>query len=1111
MFWHVRGVGVRINSRRYSGRATTGRPAASRPVHQWLIHPVQKFWNGDISQYGLRKPDVPRRTSQTGSELFIVDNSDEDWKVLRYLHDWCPLSKAIDIATGYFEIGSLLALRDEWQKVDAFRILMGDEVSKRTKAAFVAGLGEIQARLDASLESEKEKNDFLTGVPAIAEALRSGKICCRVYRKDKFHAKCYLTHARQEVVGSFGLVGSSNFTYPGITENIELNVQISGTPVAVLQEWYEQHWNDAEDVTPDILRTLERHVHEYSPFEVYAKSIQEYCRGHELTASEWELAGPQRGSRIYGILDQYQKEGYQAAMQIARRHGGAFVCDGVGLGKTFIGLMLIERLIMHEGKRVALFVPRTGRVDVWERWIKRYLPHIGGVRGGDFSSLVIFNHTDLGRGGDFPYRFERIKEMADAIVIDEAHHFRNLGRSGKESGGKPSRYYQLDDLIEGPRGTKEVFLLTATPINNSLHDFRHMAELFTRRREDFLAQCGIHSFRGHFVSLEKTLLKKSSDYPLFTDTNLAEVDKLFAHDKVFKELVVQRSRAYVRRSQMQQGGDVATFPERQPPQVADYSVKKTYGRLLDTVDTAFAKEEPLFVLGIYYPLHYYNGPKTDIDPLANNRQIQVCGLIRTQFLKRFESSAHAFEQSCDRLLIKLLAWSERHSQTDHEKQHLTRWKLKHADLIGYVHQRQRELFPDEDEAEADEDLITPEMLEDIDELDRDEYDVHRILEDTREDLNQVAEFLEELRKFKPQHDDKLKALIKLLKNDPVMKKHKVLIFTEFAETARYLHRELAEAGIKGVEQIDSGKKDRGDFIHRFSPYYNGTTSAKLAEEGRDEIRILISTDVLSEGLNLQDCTRLINYDLHWNPVRLMQRIGRVDRRLNPEVEKQLVADHPDQKPLRGQIAYHNFLPPDELETLLSLYGRVSHKTLQISKTLGIEGRKLLRPEDDYEALKDFNETYEGTTTTDEEIRLELQAMLGSDGGLAARLDALPGRVFSGKRHPQPGTQSVFFCYRLPRPDHAAGGAKGELPWTEEAGETRWYLHRLSDGQLLEEASAIIDAIRSSPDTPRHCAIPQTTLAEIRGKVEKHIKNSWLKRMQAPIGVKPILKAWMELN
>src|ERR1035437_3333095 len=190
---------------------------------------------------------MPTRTSPTGSELFIVDNSNDDWKVLRYLHDWCQIAKGLDIATGYFEIGSLLALKDEWQKLDKIRILMGDEVSFRTKAAFDKGLCEVEKTLNDSLEEEKLKNDFLAGVPAIVEAIRSKKIECRVYRKEKFHAKAYITHAKLEVVGASALVGSSNFTFPGLTENLELNVQITGSPVKVLQEWYEEHWNMAED------------------------------------------------------------------------------------------------------------------------------------------------------------------------------------------------------------------------------------------------------------------------------------------------------------------------------------------------------------------------------------------------------------------------------------------------------------------------------------------------------------------------------------------------------------------------------------------------------------------------------------------------------------------------------------------------------------------------------------------------------------------------------------------------------------------------------------------------------------------------------------------------
>ena len=482
--------------------------------------------------------------------------------------------------------------------------------------------------------------------------------------------------------------------------------------------------------------------------------------------------------------------------------------------------------------------------------------------------------------------------------------------------------------------------------------------------------------------------------------------------------------------------------------------------------------------------------------------------------------------------MKLLAWAERHSETPGERRRLEQWKARHSDLTNFVHERQMQLWGDENEEDAEDDLITEEMLEQVERLDRELFNVPEILNDTFGDLDQVVQFLEELSKFEAKHDDKLKALLKLLTTDRVLKKYKLLIFSEFADTARYLHCQLVDAGITGVEQIDSGsKKSRGDVIRRFAPYYNGASSAELAEEGEEEIRVLISTDILSEGLNLQDATRMINYDLHWNPVRLMQRIGRVDRRLNPQVEEQIVADHPDQRALRGNIAYWNFLPPEELNELLTLYKRVTQKTLQISKSFGIEGRKLLTPEDDFDALKDFNEGYEGQTTVEEGMRLELQRLLGADPGLADRIAALPGRVFSGKEHPTPGAKAVFFCYRLPRPamlpspasrsrDDGRGAATqspgegkkdDDMPWTEEAGETRWYLYHLEKQAIVEEAAEIVAAIRSTPETLRRCVIEQATLSEIRGKIEKHIENTFLKAMQAPIGVKPILKAWMELN
>ena len=301
------------------------------------------------------------------------------------------------------------------------------------------------------------------------------------------------------------------------------------------------------------------------------------------------------------------------------------------------------------------------------------------------------------------------------------------------------------------------------------------------------------------------------------------------------------------------------------------------------------------------------------------------------------------------------------------------------------------------------------------------------------------------------------------------------------------------------------KKNRADVIQRFAPYYNGLSSPGLAEQGREEIRVLISTDVLSEGLNLQDASRMINYDIHWNPVRLMQRIGRVDRRMSPEIEKRLVADRPEAAASRDRVWFWNFLPPEELNDILSLYTKVTQKTLLISRTLGIEGKKLLTPEDDFEALKEFHHAYEGTRTSVEVMHLEYQALLQADPELEARLARFPGAVFSGRKRPAKGVRGVFFCYALPALD------KEKNEFTEEAGTTRWYLYDLDRETIVEEPGAIVASIRSKPETPRRCTTEEKTLLDIRKRIERHIKNSYLKRVDAPVGVKPRLRCWMELN
>jgi superfamily II DNA or RNA helicase len=1045
-------------------------------------------------------------TSQTGAEILIVDNSDTDWKVLNYLREWTEISKQFDIATGYFEIGSLLALENDWQKLDKIRVLMGDEVTKRTRQTLLEGLTR---QLDDSLENEKEKNDFLKGVPSILEAIKQGKIECRVYAKKKFHAKAYITHSRLTVVGSSALVGSSNFTKPGLTHNIELNVQLR-REVDQLQAWFDKYWNEAEDVSEEVLKTIERHTRDYLPFEIYARALKEYFRRYEIEVSEWE----KQQSRLYKKLDVYQQDGYKALMKISEKYRGAFLCDGVGLGKTFVGMMLIERLL-YDRKRVALFVPKAANESVWEPALKKYLPHIFK---DPFSNFKIYNHTDLSVK-DKQAELNGIKERADVIIIDEAHNFRNPGLKGTDARAA-SRYYRMADTV----GDKKVFLLTATPINNSLIDLQRLIELFTQKENNYFRNIGVHSLPAHFRHLEKQLEDSirgnSPDQPIF-DFNQVEAEQILGNDELFRELVVQRSRSYVRESQKLQGGNMAKFPIREEPRVAEYSIKKTYEKLLDSINKAFSKKEPLFTLAIYSPTSFLKTGVEEEDIFLVERQKQIVGLIRTLFLKRFESSAEAFRSSCEMLYQKMLAFATKNAETAMEKAKLDRIKRRKEEQFGFFRKTQRALFDDQqdlgDIAELTEDIVSPELLASFEVLDREKYNVHAILNATFDDLDQILDFLDEFRTFEPKKDDKLQALIRLLKTDKVLKKHKVIIFSEYMQTARYLFENLKNAGIEGAAEID-GKtkpKDRLAIVRRFSPFYNDSSNAKLANNSEEEIRVLISTDVLAEGLNLQDATRLINYDLHWNPVRLMQRIGRVDRRLNNQIEDEIIKANPDQTEIRGTVVYWNFLPPDELDSLLNLYARVSNKVLKISRVFGIEGKKLLKPEDDYEALKDFNHELEGDESPLEKLHLEYQELLTQFPELDSQLNRLPNRIFSGKKLPDKQTRAVFFCYELPE---VPKDATPDIPVETNGSDieilptvSRWYLYNLETEQIEEDTIKINETIRCSPDTPRFCVQSQETLVEIRQKVEKYLKNGYLKRVQAPIGTRPVLKAWMEIS
>ena len=1026
--------------------------------------------------------------------LYIVDNLDDEQSVKKYLREWCPISKQMDIATGYLEIGGFLALDCEWQKIDKIRIIMGNEVTKRTRDVINQAVESILTKVKDSIDHEQEKNEFLIGVPAILEALKTGKIECRVYDRSKFHAKAYITYFRDEYKAKFpasmnipegyALVGSSNFTKPGLTQNIELNVQIRDD-VDQLQGWFEKQWKDAEDITQAILEVIEMHCKEYSPYDVYLRSMYEFFKGREETISEWE----NNDSVVYKCLSQYQKDGYNSLVEIANRYSGAFLCDGVGLGKTFVGLMLIERFVKKERRNVVLMVPAAARISVWETTIKKYIPEI--LEG--FYPFKIINHTDLLLPKN-ENLMDQITEQAEIVIIDEAHHFRNRSSN---------RYRKLFDMMANGR-QKKMFMLTATPINNSFLDLQHLIELFTHRKEDYFADAplGIHNLQGHFKKMEAKLTT-------LTGTDVSDTidvsDEIFRGDNLVNALVVQRSRAYVKRSLLNEDSDSVQFSIRQDPIVAEYSLRKSYGELIDHFVKSFDRKDkktgknmPILALAVYSPYEetYFIGDKNKIDDMAFGRQQQVVNLIRQLLLKRFESSIEAFAETCIRIYARLRKFIIDYQDQGNIKT-IERFLAKQEDISDYVDDFINNIMQtDVDEFEDD---LPDYVWNTEEEINVDDFDIRAMLDDTIFDLEVLAEFIQDIKGFKPENDDKICELKRILREDPHISGRKVIIFSEYRATARYILKELQDSGFKNLAEVDGQSKDnRHDLVQRFAPYYNDKTSSDI----ENEINILIATDVLSEGLNLQDASCLINYDLHWNPVRLMQRIGRVDRRRNVEIEKRLLADHPEYAIDREKAFYWNFLPPSELEQLLSLYKTVSKKTLRISKTFGIEGRKLLTPDDEYEALKEFNSAYEGTTSNDEEMALAFQDLLSINPDYDEIVKKLPKKMYSGKIS---STKSgYFFCYELP-------SKRADGTWTSGDGLYRWYLIDPKNDSVFEQVYEIWKAIECEDTEPRYLNTTEEDFDQIRKKVESYIKKSYLRAVQAPVGVKPRLVTWLQMS
>ena len=1011
----------------------------------------------------------------------LIDNVNGN-TLLKTLETLLLQSVSLDVATGTFDIGAFLSLGETWQHLDGIRILMGDETTRRTKEHLIRALQEIT---DENIEAEKEKDDTLHGLAAVREAILREKIAVRVYDKAKFHAKLNLMRAQDSSPVDFATVGSSNFTHLGLTQNVELNAFITdATHIDKLRDWYDARWEEAAEVKVELLRTIERHLKEYLPFTVYAKALHVYFQEREKPADEWE----ENESVIYRTLSQYQKDGYHAALQIADTWNGALICDGVGIGKTYIGLMLLERYL-RENKRVLLITPKSVAESVWNNQVNRQLQSKYGRLLREHYDIKL--HTDLGRrGGISEDDLAYFQEHKDVIIIDEAHHFRN-----------PSS--NRGRLLMEMAKNKKLYLLTATPINNSLDDIYHLINYFAQNRRAYFARIGVHDFRKHFRDIENQLEDENAEF-----AEKVEEEDLLRQNPILKQVLIQRSREYIKEAEMASETRIL-FPKRviQPP--VEYSLRQVYRTLYSELQSAFDREDPFLHLAIYNTVKYHKQPERRIE----QRQTQIIGLIRTLVLKRLESSWRAFEATVENLLLNMAEWLQTYAPGRFEMWEGTNRRWWHV-VQEHIRERLQEgEIRSQHTPAALQRAIASNPLEEGNDLASVEtedvfipkdHDLDRLFGDVVDDMNFLTGLLSRIYRLfyadevanepATEQDDKLQQLLNLLKKHP---NEKLLIFTEFCDTARYLYTQLQHAGFSHIEQIDSQRKvDREEIIERFAPCYNGKAPQSVVV-----VQTLITTDVLAEGLNLQDASIIINYDLHWNPVRLMQRIGRLDRRLDADIEKQLNRTDPT-------VHVWNFLPPAELDDILKLRKRVDGKILRISRTLGIEG-KFVSPDDPEETIRLFNERYDGMESIEELMNLERQRIAESSPELWNQLPNLPLRLFSGKKvddEPQPfrnrddeplsldrsRIKGLFCCYQLPN------------------GEVKWYFYDTDADKVFDNIEAIWPEIRCDKNAARWTNSGPGGLGEARKKVERHIR-AYLRQIQAPMGAKPKLIAWMEIG
>lgn len=799
--------------------------------------------------------------------------------------------ETFDILVGYFRTSGFKALCNEFENIDKIRILIGLSTDKQTVEAYEKSkqLDFLESHtntkdifskeLEKELYSSEDNYDVEYSIRKFVEFLRSGKLELRAFPSRDLHAKVYISKFRKDD-RDYGRVitGSSNFSENGLNSQYEFNVELKNSiDVKYAQEKFDNLWAMSVDLTETYIDTINDKTWLNDTIKPYELYIKFL---YEYFKEKLEKKETLEIKPPKGFMKlEYQQEAVRTISEIVDKYNGCFLADVVGLGKTYITAMYMQNL---PGKKLVICPPPI--IESWEDAINDF-----GVRSATVVSLGKLEHIKKKGYQDFDY-----------IFVDEAHRFRNENTS---------QYQLLHEICYG----KKVILITATPLNNSIYDFYPLITLFQPAKNSTIP--GMKNLEGFFVNARNRLKKLDKSTPEYIE-EVKNISKE-VRNKVLKYILVRRTRRDVKEyfsNDIKKQG--LFFPEVDAPHRIVYQYDEKTNEIFDTTISKLKH----FTFARYQPGNNLKATFKRSD-FEQTQERNLVGFMKTMLIKRLESSRFAFLQTVSRFINSYEQFIKMYNSR-------TVYISKKVDVYDYLESENEDELIEALENDSKAKIYKANQFNN-DFIDKLEFDLS-ILKWMKDSWSKIDK------------DFKKDAFIQALKSDEYLKDNKILIFSESMETGLDLYNSLYEDFGNSVLFYSSGEcryenksvspNTVKDLIHKnYDPKYYETS---------DDIKVLITTDVLAEGINLHRSNIIINYDLPWNPTRVLQRVGRVNR-VGSKFDK---------------IHIYNIFPSATADNELNLEDNIKAKIQAFHETLG-EDAKYLTEEEETTNHKLFGENF----------------------------------------------------------------------------------------------------------------------------------------------------------